>query len=165
MAELPFRDISQLPEEYRAATALARLVDGIGFRYHWATAGLCDEDLEFRPGPESMTLGKLLQHLRGLVGFSATFFPVDVPPPATGEGVEAMRRDTLAALMALRAAVAAMDDADLGSGAGGSSPWNAVNGPLADALTHIGQVNAWRRLAGNPSTPPQFPRGLPPKSK
>ena len=40
--------------------------------------------------------------------------------------------------------------------------WNLVNGPLADALTHIGQVNSWRRIAGKPAPPADVFRGLPP---
>ena len=28
--------------------------------------------------------------------------------------------------------------------------WNILNGPLCDALTHVGQINSWRRLHGNP---------------
>ena len=40
--------------------------------------------------------------------------------------------------------------------------WYLVNGPLADALTHIGQVNSWRRMAGKPVPPADLFRGLPP---
>jgi hypothetical protein len=28
--------------------------------------------------------------------------------------------------------------------------WYWINGPLADALTHVGQITSWRRIAGNP---------------
>lgn len=28
--------------------------------------------------------------------------------------------------------------------------WNLLNGPLLDALTHVGQITSWRRIAGNP---------------
>jgi len=28
--------------------------------------------------------------------------------------------------------------------------WYLINGFLADALTHVGQINSWRRMAGNP---------------
>ena len=28
--------------------------------------------------------------------------------------------------------------------------WYWVNGPLSDALTHVGQITSWRRIAGNP---------------
>lgn len=28
--------------------------------------------------------------------------------------------------------------------------WYLINGPIADALTHVGQISSWRRMAGNP---------------
>jgi len=28
--------------------------------------------------------------------------------------------------------------------------WYWINGPLSDALTHVGQINSWRIIAGNP---------------
>ena len=28
--------------------------------------------------------------------------------------------------------------------------WYMLNGPIADALTHVGQITTWRRIAGNP---------------
>ena len=31
--------------------------------------------------------------------------------------------------------------------------WNAINGPVADALSHVGQVVSYRRAAGNPIDP------------
>ena len=40
--------------------------------------------------------------------------------------------------------------------------WNMINGPLADALTHVGQINSWRRLAGNPAPKADVFRGRPP---
>ena len=50
------------------------------------------------------------------------------------------------------------------SSRGDSLPlWNMVNGPLADSLTHIGQVLSWRRLAGSPPPPADVFRGRPPR--
>jgi hypothetical protein len=28
--------------------------------------------------------------------------------------------------------------------------WYSLNGPLADALSHVGQILSWRRILGNP---------------
>jgi hypothetical protein len=41
--------------------------------------------------------------------------------------------------------------------------WHVINGPIADALTHVGQVNSFRRLAGNPTPKANVFLGLPPK--
>lgn len=43
--------------------------------------------------------------------------------------------------------------------------WNVMNGPLADALTHVGQLNAWRRLSGNPVKPANVFLGVPPEEE
>ena len=40
--------------------------------------------------------------------------------------------------------------------------WNLLNGPLADFLTHVGQITAWRRIAGCPAPAPQYLLGLAP---
>ena len=42
--------------------------------------------------------------------------------------------------------------------------WHMVNGPLADALTHVGQINTFRRLAGNPCPEANVFKGIPPAS-
>ncbi len=33
--------------------------------------------------------------------------------------------------------------------------WNNINGPIADAIWHVGQVVSFRRSSGNP-----FPKGV-----
>jgi hypothetical protein len=40
--------------------------------------------------------------------------------------------------------------------------WNMINGPLADALTHVGQINTYRRMNGNPTPRADVFRGRPP---
>jgi hypothetical protein len=49
--ELPYYEIPDYPESYTAGAVAARMLDGLGFRYYWATEGLRDEDLVFRPVP------------------------------------------------------------------------------------------------------------------
>jgi hypothetical protein len=40
--------------------------------------------------------------------------------------------------------------------------WHILNGPLADAITHVGQINSFRRLAGNPTPSANVFTGSPP---
>ena len=40
--------------------------------------------------------------------------------------------------------------------------WHIINGPLSDALTHVGQINSFRRLAGNPVSGANVFTGTPP---
>ncbi len=72
--------------------------------------------------------------------------------------------------MSLRTALLAADATRLsavtlvGRQGGEAFPvWNALNGPLADALTHVGQIAAWRRLAQRPVPRADVFRGRPPK--
>jgi hypothetical protein len=43
--------------------------------------------------------------------------------------------------------------------------WHLINGPFSDALTHTGQINSFRRLAGNPIAGANVFKGVPPKVK
>jgi hypothetical protein len=43
--------------------------------------------------------------------------------------------------------------------------WHMINGPIADALTHVGQINSFRRLAGNPTPRAGLFTGEPPGAK
>ena len=47
-SELPYHDVPQPPDTYTAGNVLSRFMDGLGFRYRWATEGLTDQDLAFR---------------------------------------------------------------------------------------------------------------------
>jgi len=41
--------------------------------------------------------------------------------------------------------------------------WWLINGPLSDALTHVGQIASWRRINGNPILGANVFYGTPPK--
>jgi uncharacterized membrane protein len=43
--------------------------------------------------------------------------------------------------------------------------WNLINGPLADILTHVGQINSWRTISGSPAPRANPLRGLPPEAE
>ena len=167
--ELPYASIPDPPGRVGGATVMVRLIDGLAFRYRWATEGLRAADADFRPGEGSMTLRELLVHIARLVswtdghlgGKSSTSFEPEL---------QALRRQTLTHLGQMRERLLTMNDGTLAqhhitSKLGDSQPfWNMLNGPLADALTHVGQVNAWRRLAGNPAPRVDVFRGRPPAS-
>jgi hypothetical protein len=147
----------------------ARVVDGLAFRYYWATEGLRPEDYEFRPGPASMATKELLKHVLHLALMVKQC--VDNAPKreaVTASTPESMREKTLEILRSVRERLLTLDDATLEghrvlkSDGSGWPLWNILNGPLADALTHVGQLNAWRRLNGNPVPPANVFSGKPP---
>ncbi|MCX7013150.1 MAG: hypothetical protein NTW86_11440 [Candidatus Sumerlaeota bacterium] len=164
---------AQMPEPPGKATAtaiLSRYVDTTAFRYYWSTEELRQPDLAFRPGPGSMSIVELLRHIHGLSGRSnrALSGEPDTPPagglPAPIEDLETLRRGTLENLAAVRARLGKMKDEDLERIMVNQRPfWFFLSGPLFDMLGHIGQVNSWRRLAGNPIPKRNPPKGDAPK--
>ena len=153
------REIPEAPEAYSAATVAARMVEGLGFRFYWATEGLRPEDLSYKPSEEARTTEETIGHIYGL---SRTIFLTvngeavvrEENPP---EGYEATRDATLdyldRASKILRAG-ADLNDLDIefkGSSRSSTYPfWNLINGPIADAIWHCGQVVSFRRSSGNP---------------
>ena len=69
MDTLPYYEIPDAPEVYNAATVTARMVDGLGFRYYWATEGLRPEDLAYEPGNGGQSCSTVVEHVLGLSRF------------------------------------------------------------------------------------------------
>lgn len=162
--------IASAPEKLTGASVFARIVDGLAFRYYWATEGLRDEDFDFRPGPESMSMRELLKHVSNLTNMvkqcvfdSSKRDFVDTADPRE------IRDQTLGCLRRVREQLERLSDEELATHGvlkrdGSRFPvWFILNGPLSDALTHVGQINAWRRLNGNPQTQVNVFAGIPPK--
>jgi hypothetical protein len=166
-----FRSLPPGPEAVTGSAVLVRLVEGIGFRFTWATEGLRESDLSWRPTPETMSIAELADHVLELVAwvaFSAGAIPVGPPKPESAPPFPEVRLRVLEVLALLRARFALMQDEEIsairiGSRAG-PVPWpHIVNGPLADALTHIGQINVLRRANGNPVPKANVFLGRPPR--
>ena len=162
--------IDTTPETLDGTAVMARMIDGLAFRYHWATDGLREEDLDFRPGPDCMTTLELLRHVDLLASMiHQTVFDAPARAPAEEGDGAAVRATTLARLGEARDRLDALSDEALAGHRvlrreGQTFPvWNILNGPLADALTHVGQLNSWRRLNGNPPARANVFAGIPPK--
>jgi hypothetical protein len=140
---------------------IARLLDGLGFRLHWATEGFSAEHYAFSPGQGCQSIGELAHHIWGLTHrvYMSVFGREEQRP----EGSPAQRAHTLEMLHKLRERFCSLQDEDLEALTVNGYPfWHMINGPLADALTHVGQINAFRRLAGNPTPKAGLFTGKPP---
>lgn len=164
------REIGAAPEKLDGTGVLARMVDGLAFRYHWATDGLRPEDFEFRPGPESMSTLELQKHILHLVFMiKQTVFNTDERERFESDDPEALRAHALENLRLVREHLEELTDEAIAGHLvlrreGSRYPvWNIMNGPLADAFTHVGQINAWRRLNGNPTPRANVFEGIPPE--
>ncbi len=162
---LPYRQLPEAPEQYTASTVAARMIDGLGFRYYWATEGLNSTDLAYKPSEEGRTTLETLEHLHGLstmIANSALQQPNIRPSPPADLSYEALRAATLRQLKAASDRLRSASTNDLEQfdmifereGAESTVPfWYQLNGPIADALWHVGQVVAFRRASGNPVFP------------
>ncbi|MCB0530962.1 MAG: hypothetical protein H6574_14905 [Lewinellaceae bacterium] len=159
---LPYYQIPDYPESYTAESVAARLIDGLGFRYYWATDGLRPEDLAFKPNDEARTSSETIEHILGLsevvVNAVRQLPNKRGAEDATPLSFEEMRRQTLENLKAasdiLKTGKTQLEDCKLvfenGDRRSEYPFWNNLNGPIADALWHTGQVVSFRRSSGNP---------------
>ena len=163
--QFPLEAIPAAPESTTSGNVLARMTQGLGYRYHWATKDLREEDLNYRPSPEASSTYETLEHLYGLAEMirnAAQSTPSERPLAQMPEDYSALRAATLALLEEasnsfLNKDAAAIEALQLIIQRGGKTYtfpiWNLMNGPLSDALYHTGQVVSFRRTTGNPIHP------------
>lgn len=148
--ELPYYNIPDPPDTVSGASVLARMVDGLGFRFRWATEGLRESDYTFRPDEQCMSIQEQTEHIWGLVNriiLSLTGDRKDRP-----DTIDLIRKSVLEMIVELRKSLLSMGDDELKNARiHDHSFWHLINGPVVDALTHVGQINMTRRLAGNPT--------------
>jgi len=157
--KLPYYEIPEVPEEFTAGTVVSRMIDGLGFRYYWATEGLRSVDLSFKPSVEARTSLETIEHIHGLTNVilnsvtKQTNTNVKLPKMSFPE----LREKTLIKLQ--KASAVLRNSADIsefkiiferGDGNSEFPFWNQINGPISDALWHVGQVISFRRSSGNP---------------
>ena len=157
--KLPYYEIPDAPSEYTAGTVVSRMIDGLGFRYYWATEGLRTEDLNYKPSAEARTSFQTIEHIFGLTNVilnsvtNATNSDVNTSELSFNE----MRKVTLESLQ--KASFILRNSTDIskfkiiferGDRSSEFPFWNQINGPISDALWHVGQVVSFRRSSGNP---------------
>jgi len=160
--ELPFSSIPQSPENYTAINTINRMLQGLGFRYFWATEGLRKIDLEYRPTKNSQNTLETLQHIFVLSStiLNATASRVSIrPTPKITNNFNELRAKTLRNIKEASIILNQYDDRNLDDlniifekgGKQSKFPiWNLINGPISDVIYHTGQVVSFRRTSGNP---------------
>jgi len=161
MQQLPYRTIPPIPEAYNAGNMAARVLDGLGFRYYWATEGLDEKALAYRPSVDGRTTFETLQHIADLsegILYVAQGKVIEGPFDMKGLDLDQLREKTLRNIQTASKLFAKMekelDGADMvlrtDKGEVRFPFWNVVNGPISDTLYHTGQIVTFRRSAGNP---------------
>ena len=162
---LPYVSIEHTPEDYSGQSVLMRMIDGLGYRYYWGTEGLRPEDLAYDPGNDGATCESLIKHIYGLS--EVIYNTVAQIPTERGNDLptltfEEYRIKTLQNLKAASELLRTnkelkLEDCQIQFKRGektSSAPfWNLMNGPLADAIYHTGQIVSYRRTTGNPISP------------
>ncbi len=148
--KLPYHNIEEYPETYTQGTVVARMVDGLGFRYYWATEDLRPEDLSYRPSESGRTSSETIEHLYGLSNFILKSISSNESKQKGSEMTfEGIRTQTLFNFKKASDILKATDDVSQFDN--DRYPfWNVINGPIADALWHCGQIVMLRRASGNP---------------
>ena len=122
------------------------MIDGLGFRFYWATEGLRPEDLAFRPNAEARTSEETIDHILGLSAIILNSVKKQ-PNVRSGEETSPLSFD-VKRKQVLDNLKTASDILKKASGTLADYPivfvngetrsefpfWNMLNGPIADAL-------------------------------
>tara|TARA_B100001564_G_C20551812_1_gene629465 strand:- start:84 stop:668 length:585 start_codon:yes stop_codon:yes gene_type:complete len=156
--DLPFFEISDYPDEYSSTNIVARMIEGLGYRYYWATHSLKEKDLSYKPSDDSRTTYDIIEHIHSLsLMIVSSFKNEEFNFESEKYTYELLREKTLNNLKFIHLSLQENPDLsqlDIRFNRGGndlSFPfWNQINGPISDAIWHCGQVVMNRRSSGNP---------------
>ena len=157
-----FKDISKYPTEINNGNIISRMINGLGYRYYWATEKLKENDLIYRPSKNAYSTKETMVHIFSLskTVYNTTLSKINERPDIDIPGdYESIRNETLQFLEKASKNFSNLNSEELDQmkikfNRGGtikSFPiWNLLNGPIADAIYHTGQIVSFRRTTGNP---------------
>ncbi|MBP1839600.1 hypothetical protein [Formosa algae] len=160
---LPYHQIPVQPDSYTAGTVVSRMIDGLGFRFYWATEGLTPNDLDFKLKEDARPILDVMSHVYSM---SAIIRDAALQVPHIRETFKKplsymdLRRLTLQNYKIASDIFKKADHLESfnivfkGSDSNRVVPfWNAINGPIEDSVWHCGQIATSRRNSGNPINP------------
>ena len=156
--ELPFYEIEGYPEQYSETNIVIRMIDGLGYRYYWATESLNEKDLNFKPSQSSRSTFEVMEHIYTLtLMISSSFEKKEFDFNQEKLEYKLLREKTLNKLDFIKHKLKetnSLSDLKIQFNREGNKMtfpfWNHLNGPIADALWHSGQIVSNRRASGNP---------------
>jgi len=126
--------------------ALRHVLVALGDRFEHAVEGVPEDFADFDVGNDTRRPIEIVRHLRGLLRFTGALWrgadPEALEPEAWDDELVLFRAE----LRELDALLRAMP-----TPAGATPTAKILQGPLLDALTHVGQLLTLRRLAGAPA--------------
>ena len=158
-----FYQIKEFDQNYSQNAIISRFIHSVGFRYYWATEGLRDKDLEYKPSESGINSRETLEHIYGLsiminngLHNESIIRSKSYPNLSYTE----LRDKTLNNLKSSIDKVDSYTDSDFIDnkiifGDMKFDLYNLFHGPISDALYHTGQIVVFRRASGNP-----IPKGV-----
>ena len=131
---------------------LKHFLAAIAYRTQKALREALESFADFRAGSNVRTPHELVWHMTGVLGYARTFFHGGVWRP---EKLESFAEEIARFHQVLEGLGA---DLEKQAPAREISMEQLPQGPLADAMTHAGQLAMLRRLAGSPVPPENFIR-------
>ncbi|MBC2845628.1 hypothetical protein [Winogradskyella flava] len=155
--ELPYYEVPEYSEEFTAGTMAARMVDALGFRFYWSTDSLTEKDLAYKANEDGRSTEETIKHIYDLSKIIVNS-TLKEPNSRADEDLSysEMRSKTLNNLKTAADILRDSDDISQYKIIFGEQEipfWNQVNGPIADAIWHCGQIVIYRRSTGNPINP------------
>lgn len=156
---LPYYEIPEYSETFTAGTVAARMVDALGFRFYWATEGLTEKDLGYKPNDSVRTTGETVKHIYDLSKtiVNSALKKANIRGEKEPEmSFEEQRKQTLINLKTAGDILRTSNDISQFKIIFGEREipfWNQINGPIADAIWHCGQIASFRRTSGNAINP------------
>lgn len=158
---LPYSEIPGFADKYTAGSIASRLIDGLGFRYYWATEGLRSEDLTFKPDQDTRTSMETIVHIYEMSEMikNAMTLTINYPGQSPTLPFDEMRKKTLENFKMASDILKNSSDETLaqytlkyqrGDAVIEYPFWNQINGPVSDCIWHTGQIVSYRRQSGNP---------------
>lgn len=152
---IPYYEVPEYSKDFTAGTMAARMVDALGFRFYWASKDLTEKDLEYKLNDDGRSTSETIDHIYDL---SKIIVNSTLKKPNSRGDKEEMTYEEkrVATLQNLKTAANILRQSDDISefkiifGEREIPFWNQVNGPIADAIWHCGQIAVFRRATGNP---------------
>ncbi len=161
-SKLPYKEIPSYPANYTQGKVISRMIDGLGYRFYWATENLRVLDLNFKPETLARSTFETMDHIYGLsfMILNASKNQVNErrnPDQMTANELRSAILDNLKLASEAMALVEDLDELNIlfqsSTGRKALPFWHVLNGPLADAIYHTGQIVSFRRASGNPMNP------------
>ncbi len=155
-----YQEIPEHPEKFTSGGVISRMIDGLGFRYYWASKDLTQKDLHYKATEGSRTMYETMEHIYSM---SQTLVRIIVKEYEVDEDehmdYQLLRHKTLHHIQLASATIRHMTDEEIAQleivyGYGKEERrypfWYMINGQISDMLYHTGQMLTFRRLSGKP---------------